>query len=395
MNNIQMLNLILILIVGLIVILGLVLTLIILKMKNDKTKQKQSEIVSNGKVRTTEKKHYITRDGKEIDSIYKFMEFEGIKDNMIIRKNRKQYVMVIECKGINYDLLSEEEKEAVEDGFTEFLNALRYPIQLYIQTRKIDFSKILKEYSQRTQDLSDQIERLNAQIEMARNNGNTQLVARLSFEKKRKENILEYGESIENYTADINDNKDMLQKKMYIVLSYYSQEIGDISKYSNEEIDDLAFSELYTRAQTLIRAISSSEITGEVLSSEELAQLLYVAYNRDESEKYTLEMALDAQYDRLYSTSKDTFEERKKKLKEKVNEDANKLATKSLLKADEILRQESKKHAMEVREKAREIVEGYKASISDPLYNEAVNQINISNDNQINGNTQIRKVARK
>ena len=29
---------------------------------------------------------------------------------MIIRKNNEQFVMIIQCKGINYDLLSEEEK---------------------------------------------------------------------------------------------------------------------------------------------------------------------------------------------------------------------------------------------------------------------------------------------
>ena len=48
------------------------------------------------------------------------MEFDSVQDNMIIRKGRKQYVMVIECKGINYDLLSEDEKNAVEAGFVEF-----------------------------------------------------------------------------------------------------------------------------------------------------------------------------------------------------------------------------------------------------------------------------------
>ena len=66
----------------------------------------------------------------------------------------------------------------------------------------------------------------------------------------------------------------------------------------------LAFSELYTRAQTLIRALASAEVTGKVLSSEELMELLYVAYNREQSEIYTLRNALNSEYDKLYSTAR-------------------------------------------------------------------------------------------
>ena len=43
--------------------------------------------------------------------------------------------MVVECQGINYDLMSQEEKVSVEEGFSQFLNTLKEPVQLYIQTR--------------------------------------------------------------------------------------------------------------------------------------------------------------------------------------------------------------------------------------------------------------------
>ncbi len=73
------------------------------------------------------------------------------------------------------------------------------------------------------------------------------------------------------------------------------------------------FSELYTRAQSIIRALASAEVTGRVLSSEEIMELLYVAYNREQSEIYTLRNALNSEYDRLYSTARDVMEERKEK----------------------------------------------------------------------------------
>ena len=71
-------------------------------------------------------------------SIYKFMQFDKIEDNMIVQDNGQKYLMVIECEGVNYDLMSQVEKTAVESGFVQFLNTLRYPIQLYTQTRTVN-----------------------------------------------------------------------------------------------------------------------------------------------------------------------------------------------------------------------------------------------------------------
>ena len=68
-------------------------------------------------------------------SIFNFMEFDTVTDNMIVQKNGSRYLMVVECQGINYDLMSGIEKTSVEEGFVQFLNTLRYPIQIYIQTR--------------------------------------------------------------------------------------------------------------------------------------------------------------------------------------------------------------------------------------------------------------------
>ena len=56
------------------------------------------------------------------ESIFDFMEFDEIVDDMIIRKKGTQYIMVIQCNGVNYDLMSEQEKIGVEEGFVQFLN---------------------------------------------------------------------------------------------------------------------------------------------------------------------------------------------------------------------------------------------------------------------------------
>ena len=56
----------------------------------------------------------------------------------------------------------------------------------------------------------------------------------------------------------------------------------------------MCFSELYTRCQNIASALATSQITSNILDSEELAELLYIAYNRDEAEIYGIDKALKA-----------------------------------------------------------------------------------------------------
>ena len=378
LSQIEMLNLIMIGIIGVMGLLSLLVVFIIIRMRikeNERTAENSSKIIGGQSNNQVKKANLITRDGKEIDSIYQFMEFDSITDNMIIRKNREQFVMVIECKGINYDLLSNDEKSAVELGFIAFLNTIRTPIQLYVQTRKLDMSNLLSSYSRRTEAMLDEISKIDAQIQLARQKGNEELLNKLMFDRKRKINIVEYSESIEEYTNKINDSQYMLQQKTYIVVSYYANEIGDTKKYSDLELNDLVFSELFTRTQTILNALTSSEITGKVLNSEELAELLYVAYNRESSDTYTLRNALDAQYDRLYSTAKDVLETRKQELKKQIETEALKLATNSITKADEQLKEERKLKAAEIRRKAESIMADYKDDLSKDLYEKTIKEI--------------------
>ena len=399
LSQIEILNLIMIGIIAIIGILSLIVVFIIIKMRlkeKQRIEENSSKIIGEKNNNQAKKINLITRDGKEIDSIYKFMEFDSITDNMIIRKNREQFIMVIECKGINYDLLSNDEKSAVELGFISFLNTIRTPIQLYVQTRKLDMSNLLNSYSRRTDAMLEEVRKIDAQIQLVKQNGNDELVKKLSFDRKRKMNIVEYSESIEEYTNKINDSQYMLQQKTYIVVSYYASEIGETKKYSDIELNDLVFSELFTRTQTILNALTSSEITGKVLNSEELAELLYVAYNRESSDTYTLKNALDAQYDRLYSTAKDVLETRKQELRKQIETEAMKLATNSITKADEQLREERKQKAIEIKKKAESIMADYKEDLSKELYDKTIKQIreaDINTSDIIDVKPRIRKIT--
>ena len=361
MDNIIM-GLNIMLIVFIVLIIGLVIAYYFLVYKskiNEEERKKQKEVKAANK----------EFNGIPRETTDKILDFDEIRDDMIIRKNRTQYVMVIQCKGINYDLLSEEEKEAVERGFVEFLNTIRFPIQLYVQTRSLNLRKTIEEYRAKVGEIEDQIKALQKQKADYQRQGNQKQVDMTDFEIRRKQNVLEYGQDIANYIGRMSFNQNVLQQRTYVVVSYYKSELGNVGNYSKDEIINMVFTELYTRAQTLIRSLSSCQVAGRILDSEELTELLYIAYNRDEEQVYQLDRAIDAQYDALYSTSKDVLQKRRDRIDKQLDDMSVDLASDSLLEADNILKDREKLNN-ELRERTMEIIEEYKNQLSPDLYNE-------------------------
>ncbi len=361
MDNIIMgLNIMLIILV--VVIIGLIIAYYFFVYKSKvNTEQREKE--------KEEKKANKEFNGIPRETTDKILDFDEVRDDMIIRKNGQQYVMVVQCKGINYDLLSEVEKESVERGFVEFLNTIRFPIQLYVQTRSLNLRKTIDAYKEKVNVIAEEIKALQKQKVEYEKIGNQKQVDMLNFEIRRKENVLEYGQDISNYIGRMSFNQNVLQQKTYVVVSYFKSELGNISNYSKDEIINMVFTELYTRTETLIRSLGSAQVSGRILDSEELTELLYIAYNRDEEQIYQLDRALDAQYDALYSTSKDVLQKQRDRIDRQIDDMAVDLASDSLLKADSILKDREKLNN-ELRERTIEIIEEYKNQLSPDLYNE-------------------------
>ncbi len=314
------------------------------------------------------------------ESIMEFMEFDEIVDNMIVRKGGTQFVMILQCNGVNYDLMSEQEKISVEEGFVQFLNTLRFPIQIYVQSRTLNLKEIIEGYKSRVDNLSIDITRLDSKIAQARASGNRALREKFEFERRRKVNILEYGMSITDYVEKLSANKNVLQQKTYVVLSYYSAELGaGLDKYSKDEIYNMCFSELYTRCQNVASALATSQVSSTILDSEQLAELLYVAYNRDESEMINLSKAIESEYDSLYSTGKDVLQKKQDKLDQEINIAAIDLATDSILKADkqkQIEELELKISKEEkIKEKASELLDSYQSQLDPRVFSLAKKEI--------------------
>ena len=335
----------------LMVILGIMITILVvliciflfIKLKTKKkTNTENNNSNSSGKTKVQQLYN--------IQSIFNFMEFDKIEDNMIVQKNGKKYLMVVKCQGINYDLMSGVEKNSVEQGFIQYLNTLRYPIQIYVQTRTVDLTGSLSTYKQKVRDLGDNLARKEFEYNQKVRSGQyePENLAGEKFEVVKARNLYEYGTDIVSNTERMSLNRNILTKQYYIILSYYPDEANN-SIYGEEEISNIAFSELYTRAQSTISLLSVCGINGKILDSNELADLLYSAYNRDEAEVYDLNKAINSGYDSLYTTAPDVLEKRMKELDKQIEIEAIQKANQAVLEVKQEREIEKK-----VREKEQE-----------------------------------------
>ena len=115
---------------------------------------------------------------------------------------------------------------------------------------------------------------------------------------------------------------------------------------------------------------------------------------QDQSEVFTLRNALNAEYDKLYSTAKDVLEEKKARINKQIEEDAAKLATKSIIDADKEAREKARIDN-EVKSRALEMVEEYKGDMSKQLYEATKQKINTANVQEALEDKPKRRIVRK
>lgn len=397
MNNVDenALSQILIAVLGILVFCLIVLSavLAILKIKDIKNKKDNKKSKTINKENDIEKAT-INKLEYNKQSIFDFMEFDKIEDNMIIQKNGKRFLMVVECQGVNYDLMSRMEKIGVEEGFQQFLNTLRHPIQIYIQTRTVNLDESISKYKEKVKEVEDKYNQMLFRYNTLKNSDeySQQEVESYWFELTKQRNLLEYGRDIVTNTEKMSLNKNILNKKYYIVIPYFAEETNG-EKYDKEEIRSMAFSELYTKSQSIIRTLSSCSINGKILTSKELVDLLYVAYNRDESEVFGVNKAMQAGYEELYSTAPDVYEKKVKELDEIIRNRAIDLANEKIEKVKSKPQKiaQSKEDNLDtlIRKMAAMVIEENRRYVGEDIAEEAIEEI--QKEEGGNSNEEIKK----
>ena len=400
MSNDEITNLLsIVLIIMVCVLFALVFIYILLKIKTKpKNINNETMIPGNSKKRKNNTAQTVNNSYNK-QSIFSFMEFDKIEDNMIIRKNGTKFLMVIECQGVNYDLMSGLEKNSVEQGFLQFLNTLRYPVQIYAQTRTVNLESGLIKYKERINAIKDRL--LKKQMEYTRKEAmgfSAEEMNKAKLELTREQNLYEYGVDLVNNTERMSLNKNILRKHYYVIIDYMPEDINT-NNYGKDEIRSMAFSELYTKAQSIISSLGVCGVNGKILDSKQLAELLYIAYNRDEAEVYDLDKALNAGYDELYSTAQNVLEKRMKEIDKKIEQDARNLANEKLTEAmgdrEEERRVKQKEEEMDdlIKQMAKIIIEENEEMVGKDLSDRAKKKID--NETKEENNEKKQKTTRR
>ena len=99
----------------------------------------------------------LKKSGKPVSSRSQ-IQIDGVKDG-ILHLPKGKYRLVLETSSINFELMSEEEQDAIVDTYQTFLNSLNIEFQILVRIRELDMDKYLSSFESRTEKEADKIYR--------------------------------------------------------------------------------------------------------------------------------------------------------------------------------------------------------------------------------------------
>ena len=191
-----------------------------------------------------------------------------IRDNVVIMKDGS-FRAVVACKSINFDLMSDMEREAVEYSYQNFLNSLKFTTQILIRSQRVDIGPYI-----------------NKLLEVRRNNDNMLLGVLM--------------DDYINFIDILSQEANIMDKSFFIVIPYYSSPDAEkvlqqtknlfksFSKSKGMEVTridratyDKAMTELNNRVESVMSGLFQIGIQSVRLKTRELAELYYNFNNPD------------------------------------------------------------------------------------------------------------------
>ncbi|OQA35505.1 MAG: hypothetical protein BWY53_00780 [Parcubacteria group bacterium ADurb.Bin326] len=194
-------------------------------------------------------------------STQRFLQISEIKDDTIIMKDGSLRAVLL-VSSINFALKSEDEQNAIISGYVSFLNSLESPLQIVIQSRKLDLDQYLEFLKQAEEKQQNDL----LKIQMA-----------------------EYRQ----YITELVELGNIMTKRFYVVVPYsvfgekkrsFWQRLSDIlSPASIINLDQKRFLErqkdLFVIVDRAMTGLSSMGLRSQVLDTQSLIELFYNTYN--------------------------------------------------------------------------------------------------------------------
>jgi type IV secretory pathway VirB4 component len=196
-----------------------------------------------------------------LPSTQKYLYISEVKQDTVILKDGTLRAVLL-VSSINFALKSEDEQQAIIQGYISFLNSLAFEIQIVIQSRKLDISKYL-----------DHLDELGKQ--------QTNELLKVQTREYRQ------------YIAELVTLADIMQKNFYVVVPYSpfskkrkswfsrAEEVlfpSRIVKLADEKFEKYK-KELDRRVAVVAGGLSSIGLKVTQLTTEELIRMYYQMYN--------------------------------------------------------------------------------------------------------------------
>lgn len=90
---------------------------------------------------------------KNPNSTQSTLQLSEVRDGMVIMIDGS-FRAIVSCQSINFDLMSDREREGVEYSYQNFLNSLNFPIQILVRSQRVDIGPYIDKLvtTRRTQD---------------------------------------------------------------------------------------------------------------------------------------------------------------------------------------------------------------------------------------------------
>lgn len=205
------------------------------------------------------------------------LQIAEVRDGIVIMSDGT-FRSVIMVKSINFDLMSQQEREAVEYSYQGFLNSLYFEIQIFIRSSKVDLRPYI-----------DKLDKIRSEHD-------NMLLALLMEDYIYYMNTLAQQTNIMDkkfylvipYTPKVDAQKVVQSSKNFLgnVLGAFSTKEQHVT--INEADLEAAKTELRNRVQAVLNGLLQCGIQGLPLDTQELIELYYDAYNPDTATRQQL-----------------------------------------------------------------------------------------------------------
>jgi len=190
-----------------------------------------------------------------------------LRDGLVIMKDGS-FRAVVACQSINFDLMSEQEREGVEYSYQNFLNSLNFTVQILVRSQRVDIGPYIE---------------------------------RLSTIRRNQDNML-LGVLMDDYINFIDllsQEANIMDKSFFIIIPYYSsadaeklveqtknlfkafgKKAPDVTRI-NRDTYNKAVDELNNRVESVISGLFQIGIQSVRLRTRELSELYYNFNNPD------------------------------------------------------------------------------------------------------------------